>query len=68
MKNFLQVYNKFIYGVISGWDRIRFRGTIRWLAHTSGINTYLNVNGILLKDFEAYAQSITKKVCRLGCL
>lgn len=65
MKNFLQVYNKFVDGAISGWDRIRFRGTIRWLAHTSGINTYLNVNGILLKDFEDYANSITKKVVSL---
>lgn len=62
MKNFLKVYNKSVCGAISGWDRIRFRGTIRWLAHTSGINTYLNVNNILLKNFGAFSESITKQV------
>ena len=62
MKNFLQVYNKSICGAISGWDRVRFLGTIRWLAHTSGINTFLNVNNILLKNFEGFSKSITTRV------
>jgi DNA-binding MarR family transcriptional regulator len=62
MKNFMEMYAKNICGAISGWDRIRFRGTIRWLANTSGINSYLSTRNILLKDFGKWAESITAKV------
>ena len=34
MKNFMGMYTEKTCGAISGWDRIRFRGTIRWLANT----------------------------------
>lgn len=62
MKNFMEMYAKSICGAISGWDRIRFRGTIRWLASTPGINSYLSTRNILLKDFGKWAESITAKV------
>lgn len=62
MKNFLGMYAKSIVGAISGWDRIRFRGTIRWLANTAGINSYLSTRSILLKDFGEWAESITAKI------
>ncbi|MCZ7623707.1 MAG: hypothetical protein M5U24_14750 [Candidatus Kuenenia sp.] len=38
-------------GAISGLDRIRFRGTLRWLASERGILTKQN----LLKDFPSMA-------------
>ena len=60
MKNFEQIYTHSIKGAISGWDRIRFRGTIRWLANTSGMNSYLGSRHILLKDFGKWAESVTK--------
>lgn len=62
MKSFMKMYDKNISGTISGWDRLRFRGTIRWLANTSGFNSYLKARGILLKNFADWAESITKKV------
>jgi hypothetical protein len=62
MKNFMEMYNKIICGAISGWDRLRFRGTIRWLSNGSGINSYLSYRNILLKDFSKWAESITAKV------
>lgn len=62
MKNLMGMYAKSICGAISGWDRIRFRGTIRWLANTNGINSYLSTRHILLKDFGTWAESITAKV------
>lgn len=62
MRNFLSVYEKMLVGVMSGWDRIRFRGTVRWLASTRGINTYLGTHHILLKDFGKWAEKITKRV------
>ncbi len=65
MRSFQEVYGKRIVGTISGWDRIRFRGTVRWLASTRGINSFLTTQGILLKDFGAWAERITKGVRRV---
>ena len=62
MKNFSGMYAKDICGAISGWDRIRFRGTIRWQASLSGLNSYLGTRRILLKDFGQWAESVTAKV------
>ena len=62
MKSFMEMYNKSIRGAICGWDRILFRGTIRWLASEAGINSYLGTRKILLKEFGKWAESITAKV------
>lgn len=62
MKEFMGMYAKSICGAISGWDRIRFRGTIRWLASTQGLNSYLGTRRILLKDFGKWAESVTARV------
>jgi hypothetical protein len=62
MLEFMKVYSKSIVGAISGWDRMRFRGTIRWLASTRGINSYLSSCSILMKDFGKWAEAITGRV------
>lgn len=66
MKALEEVYGNEIVGSISGWDRIRFRGTIRWLASMRGISTYMSNHNILLKDFGKWAEGITKAV-RKSC-
>lgn len=62
MLEFMKLYSKNIVGAISGWDRIRFRGTIRWLSSTRGINTYVSTKSILMKHFGQWANQVTKKV------
>ena len=47
----MQVYGDKIMGAIKGWDRIRFRGTLRWLANVDGLRRCLAMSGVLLKDF-----------------
>jgi hypothetical protein len=42
MNQFLTQHRSSVKGVISGWDRIRFRGTIRWLATLSGMARFLS--------------------------
>ena len=66
MCKLLELYSDKVVGAISGWDRIRFRGTIRWLSSTRGINAYLGTAGILLKDFAKWAGSVTERV-RAAC-
>ena len=62
MLEFLKRYQNEIVGSISGFDRIRFRGTIRWLANESGIRTFASIHHILFKDFSRWAEKVTKKV------
>jgi hypothetical protein len=62
MRSFLRVHGSEIKGVLSGWDRIRFRGTLRWLANVDGLGTYLWKTKGLLKHFRDWAQSLTEQV------
>lgn len=59
MNAFMAKHQKHIVGVLSGWDRIVFRGTIRLIAHLEGRCSYLRSRHILLKDFKAHAQHQT---------
>jgi hypothetical protein len=62
MKMFLERFGKHVNGVVSGWDRLALRGTIRWLASVQGLGSYLGVHNILLKDFSGWAQSLTDTI------
>lgn len=66
MKSFMERYRHLVWGAISGLDRVCFRGTQRLLANTHGITSYMKFRNILLKDFSAWAASITRKV-RASC-
>src|SRR5438876_1208357 len=64
MKAFLQRFGSKITGILSGFDRLRIRGTKRWLAHEGGMWTFLTRAGVLLKDFDAYVQRQSQTLCR----
>jgi hypothetical protein len=49
-------------GAIKGLDRIRFRGTLRWLANEYGMSTFLSSRGILYKDFKTWAEGLTASI------
>lgn len=61
----MSLYKKDVLGAISGLDRIRFRGTLRWLANETGIRKFLTSSNVLLKDFTGWAQNITQNI--RGC-
>jgi len=48
--------------MLSGWDRLRFRGTLRMLANVVGLERFLSYTGILLKDFGNYVQEVSRQV------
>lgn len=62
MKSFVQRFTDRILGVLSGFDRIRFRGSLRLLSHVAGAASWLNAQGVLLKDFPSFAESMTKRL------
>ncbi|HEV3443681.1 MAG TPA: hypothetical protein VG099_03505 [Gemmataceae bacterium] len=62
MKTFIQRFGKDILAVLHGFDRIRFRGTRRFLANVAGMMRFLWHRQVLLKDFKAFAGTITAEV------
>jgi len=56
------LYENIIMGAIKGFDRIRFRGTLRWLANESGMSTFLSSQRILYKDFKNWAEGLTSSI------
>lgn len=62
----LKQYSQKIIGAIHGLDRIRFRGTVRWLASEKGLNTFLSNVNVLLKDFGDWAEEKTR-IIRSSC-
>ena len=59
MKNFLDRHSKDIVGVLSGFDRVLFRGTFRWISTGLGMAKFLGTHGILLKDYGEWSSKMT---------
>jgi len=51
-------------GILNGFDRVRIRGTLRWLCYVDGFGKYLSAMEVRLKDFKPYAEGITDRVRR----
>jgi hypothetical protein len=62
MQLFLTRHASEVKGTLSGFDRVRFRGTLRWLASVEGLGTFLHHQGVLLKEFKVYAQGLTERI------
>jgi hypothetical protein len=62
MQSFLVRHASKIKGVLYGFDRIRFRGTLRWLANTRGMLNWLWHRQVLLKNFKSFALSLTEQL------
>jgi hypothetical protein len=62
MRYFVQRHRDQIQGVLSGFDRLRFRGTLRMLTTVRGMMAVLGRLGVLLKDFTAYAGGRTQQL------
>ena len=62
----MELYQDKIMGAISGLDRIRFRGTVRWLASQKGLASFMSHSHILLKDFSGWVEGLTAMV-RQSC-
>jgi hypothetical protein len=63
MKAFVQRHASQIEGVVSGFDRLRFRGTVRLLACWTGMQAFLSHQSVLLKEFSAWAEQLTRRLC-----
>ena len=63
MDKFLQRFGSEVIGHLSGFDRDRFRGSIRRLCYPEGLLSFLCWIKVLLKDFGDYANDTTNQLC-----
>lgn len=59
---FLNRFGDSITGVLSGFDRLRLRGTLRHLFQPTVMEAYLNACRVLIKDFGTFAQGLTTRI------
>ena len=59
---FLNKFGQHITAVLSGFDRVRFRATLRLLFVPRGMEAYLNACHVLIKDFKTFAEATTAKI------
>ena len=62
MKQFIMKHGELITGVLSGFDRLVFRGSLRTLSHEKGMYLYLSRVQVLLKEFGSHVQALSKRV------
>jgi hypothetical protein len=62
MKEFVRRHAACVTGVISGFDRLRFRGTWRLGASVRGLDRFLRYMGVLFKDAGQWMNEHTEQV------
>ena len=62
MQSFLTRHSAQVKGTLSGFDRVRFRGTLRWIANLRGMGAWLSRRSLRLKDFKDYAMGLTRQI------
>jgi hypothetical protein len=62
MNRFIEKYSGKLLGVISGFDRLVLKGTLRPLSYTAGMMNFLFEKEVLLKDFRCYVQQVSEEL------
>ena len=62
MKRFIAKHADKITGVLSGFDRLVLRGTLRPIAYVDGLKRLFWRQNVLLKEFGPYAQRLTEQL------
>jgi hypothetical protein len=62
MDDFVRAHEQDVIGVLHGFDRRVLRGTLRRLALVGGMASYRHAVGVLLKDFDTFADQQTKRL------
>jgi len=64
MQTFVSRHQPQIQGTLSGFDRLRFLGTLRRLSYVNGLAAFLAVTGVLFKDFGEFMLSLSQRIKR----
>lgn len=62
MERFLDRHKDEIVGTLSGYDRVLFRGSLRSISYSKGMEIFLSSQKVLFKDFDRYAPGLSAKL------
>lgn len=62
MQEFIQRHGEDVIGILSGFDRLLFRGTLRSIAYGDGLDKFLGAVGVPYKDFKVFAEQLTQRL------
>jgi hypothetical protein len=62
MRSFLRRFAPLVVGVLSGFDRVVFKGRMPQLYSPEGMNCYAAANYVPLRDFRQHAKEVTRQV------
>jgi hypothetical protein len=60
MDAFIQRHQQDVIGVLMGFDRMRFRGTLRSISYAEGVDRFLGAVGVRYKDFKDYVLGLSQ--------
>lgn len=62
MNDFIERHKDDVIGVLSGFDRVLFRGTLRSISYADGLDRFLGAAGVKYKDFATFAQGLSQQL------
>jgi hypothetical protein len=62
MERFVTRHRDRIVGIVTGFDRMLFRGTLRSISYVDGLDKFLSSQRVLYKDFAAYVARLSDDV------
>ena len=62
MQEFIAKHSEKLHGVISGFDRLVFRGTLRAISYAAGLNAYLCRKQVWLGDFAEHVRAVSERL------
>ncbi len=62
MNEFIAKFRDQIVGVLSGFDRLVLRGSLRAICYEQGMEGYLSGSDVLLKDFARHVHEVSSRV------
>jgi hypothetical protein len=62
MERFVKRHESRIKGIVSGFDRMIFKGTFRSICRCDRMEIWLHFRGVLLKDFKQFAERVSSRI------
>lgn len=62
MSVFVQRHRTEVIGVLGGFDRLLFRGTLRSIAYGEGVDRFLGAMRVRYKDFGVFAEALSERL------
>lgn len=62
MERFVTRHGDRVVGILSGFDRMLFRGTLRSISYVDGLDQFLSSQHVLYKDFARYVEGLSDRL------